>query len=146
MKNKLIESILVGVQVITAGYLVIMASWTSMPAILMAIVIASGFLAIWSIGIMKIDNLRIVPTPLDSARLRVHGPYRLIRHPMYSSLILLSIPLVIQHPEPVRITMGVLLSIDLLLKLHYEEKLLVAKFPEYTSYMRTTKRLIPYLY
>jgi protein-S-isoprenylcysteine O-methyltransferase Ste14 len=146
MKNKVLETTLVTIQFITAGYLVLKADWSTMPVLLLLLVIMSGALAVWSIGVMKLGNLRVVPTPLDSATLRVNGPYRLIRHPMYTSLILLSIPLIVQHPEPVRIVMGILLVSDLIVKLYYEERLLKEKFPEYTAYMGRTKRLIPFIY
>ena len=136
----------VTIQFVTAGYLVIITDWETLPLTGLLIVIVSGLLGFWSIGIMKFNNLRIVPTPLETARLRMNGPYRMIRHPMYSSLMLLSIPLMIHNAEPVRIIMGLLLGLDLILKLHYEERLLKLKFPEYEAYMRKTKRIIPFIY
>lgn len=146
MKSKSLEYTLVSVQVITAAYLVIQTSWMNMNAWSLIIVALSGFLAIWSIVIMQLDNLRITPSPGEMARLVTKGPYKLIRHPMYASLILLSLPLVLSEFNLIKLLMGLLLALDLLIKLNYEEKLLKQKFPQYVEYCNNTKRLIPFIY
>jgi protein-S-isoprenylcysteine O-methyltransferase Ste14 len=146
MKSKTLEYTLVLVQVFTAAYLVIKAPWMSMQSWSIIIVALSGCLAIWSILTMQLNNLRITPTPGENARLVTSGPYRLIRHPMYSSLILLALPLVLAEFNTIKLAMGLILVFDLLIKLNYEEKLLKLKFPQYMHYRQTTYRLIPFIY
>ncbi len=42
--------------------------------------------------------------------------------------------------------MWVVLLIDLVLKLTYEERLLVESFPSYAEYRQHSKRLVPFIY
>jgi protein-S-isoprenylcysteine O-methyltransferase Ste14 len=65
---------------------------------------------------------------------------------MYASLLLITLPLVLAELTPLRVATWLLLLGNLIVKLNYEERLLVARFPEYTSYQRTSKRLIPFIY
>jgi protein-S-isoprenylcysteine O-methyltransferase Ste14 len=146
MKNKVIEYILVIIQFLTIGYLVISTTWASMGYWANSIIAFSALLAAWSIMSMKLDNLRIRPEPLENAKLIMKGPYKIIRHPMYSSLMLLAIPLVTWDYNLMRLLAGLLLITDLLVKLKYEEGLLIRKFPQYQSYMQHTSRIIPYIY
>ncbi len=39
-----------------------------------------------------------------------------------------------------------MLAVDLLVKLRFEERLLVAHHPEYAAYAQRTARLIPFIY
>lgn len=40
----------------------------------------------------------------------------------------------------------VVLLVDLLLKLRYEETLLIQRFPEYKEYIKNSYRLFPFIY
>lgn len=144
--NKVTEISLVTLQVITAGFLVLDTSWTVLPYWAMGVVIFAGFLAIWAILIMKVDNLKITPVPGEKARLVTKGPYRLIRHPMYASLFILSVALTVSQFSILKLVAAILLAVDLLVKLGYEERLLMEKFPEYRSYRKGTYRLFPWLF
>ena len=95
---------------------------------------------------MRIGNFNIVPDPLARSQLVTSGPYRLIRHPMYLALLLTTLPLVINEFDLIRFSIWLILLIDLILKLTYEENLLVAKLVGYDQYIERSYRLIPYLY
>lgn len=103
-------------------------------------------LGVWAILSMRIGNFNITPDPLKWSRLVKSGPYRLIRHPMYLSLLLATLPLVIAHFTPFRLVVWLVLLADLLVKLNYEERLLVVELPGYDSYISQSYRLIPLLY
>ena len=47
---------------------------------------------------------------------------------------------------PLRWALWLILLADLLIKLHYEERLLVQHFRGYRDYMAVSKRLVPYVY
>lgn len=77
-----------------------------------------------------------------------HGPYKLIRHPSYSGvlLVILGIGFMIGNwASAIVITAGML--IGLTYRMAVEEKVLGQQIGEpYESYKRRTKRLIPYLF
>lgn len=111
---------------------------------LILLVLASGLL-IWSVAAMSKSRLRILPDPAAKAKLVTAGPYKHIRHPMYTSLILGTLGLVLIHPTWERIATWLLLIFVLMVKLNYEEALLGRKFPEYAAYKRRSYMLFPYL-
>lgn len=102
-------------------------------------------IGIWAIYVMKFD-FNVAPDPLSKAQLRIEGPYRLIRHPMYTSVLGLTLIYVIDSFTLFNMVMYAVLMIDLLMKLNYEEKLLAKKFPEYSEYKKRTKRIIPFIF
>jgi protein-S-isoprenylcysteine O-methyltransferase Ste14 len=103
-------------------------------------------LGVWAVLTMRLDNLQVTPDVKPAAALVRHGPYRWVRHPMYLALLLTTAPLVITAFSAWRLVAWVLLLINLLVKIDYEERLLRAHFPVYGSYQQTTKRLIPFVY
>jgi protein-S-isoprenylcysteine O-methyltransferase Ste14 len=114
-----------------------------LPAIF---IIMSFLLILWAMVAMQKSKLRIMPEPSANATLVTHGPYRFIRHPMYSAILLGALGLLISYFTWVRLIMVISLAIVLISKLTWEEKLLRQKFEEYSSYCRDSKRLIPFLY
>ena len=65
---------------------------------------------------------------------------------MYTSVLLVALAWVLGSPLPYRILLWVGLIITLMVKLRYEERLLMERFPEYDAYRRQTKRLIPFVW
>jgi protein-S-isoprenylcysteine O-methyltransferase Ste14 len=75
------------------------------------------------------------------------GPYRIIRHPMYSGglLLLLFAPLALGSYWG--LPFALLLFIVIALRLHYEEKFLLQNLPGYEEYCKKTPyRLIPWIW
>ena len=103
-------------------------------------------LGVLAIVVIKNRNLSVFPVPKPGSALITAGPYRFIRHPMYTAVLLFCFSLLLNHPSRVNSIIWLVLLSDLLLKLHYEEGLLTRKFPEYEKYMKETRRLIPFLY
>jgi len=112
----------------------------------LALEVAALALAIWAILTMRIRRVNVTPEVRSGSHLVRHGPYRWVRHPMYASILLGTLALVLETPEPARWLLYAVLTIDLLVKLQYEEQLLSAAFPAYTAYREVSKRLIPFVY
>jgi protein-S-isoprenylcysteine O-methyltransferase Ste14 len=108
--------------------------------------IAGIALGIWAMVVMGRGNINITPLVKREARMVTNGPYALIRHPMYAALLLTVWPLIIDQYSPIRLSAGVILTVDLLVKMLYEEHLLRRHFAGYNAYVRTTKRLIPFVW
>jgi protein-S-isoprenylcysteine O-methyltransferase Ste14 len=127
-------------------YFGISGPWLAHHPVWLLLEIVALLLAGWAIATMRLSQLNILPAVRDQARLVEDGPYRWVRHPMYSALLLLTLALLFDAPTPDRWGVWLVLLVNLLVKLHYEEQLLTAAFPAYASYRTRTKRLLPGIY
>jgi protein-S-isoprenylcysteine O-methyltransferase Ste14 len=109
-------------------------------------VIIGVFTMTWAVWTMKLSNLSMIPDLKNNSVFVTHGPYKLIRHPMYSSVLLVTLMLVINHLTLWRVGFWMVLFTDLHFKSLYEEELLLTKYSEYSDYKSNTKRLIPFIY
>ena len=91
-------------------------------------------------------NLTPFPRPAPNGRIVQHGIYRLIRHPLYTSVILAGFGwALVWLSWPSAIAAAVLVPL-LHAKSQREEFLLRGKFPEYREYEARTRRFIPWIY
>ncbi|RKY09051.1 MAG: isoprenylcysteine carboxylmethyltransferase family protein [Planctomycetota bacterium] len=104
------------------------------------------FTMFWALWTMRLSNLNMMPDLKHKSVLVTSGPYRVIRHPMYASVLLVTLMLVANHLTLLRTGFWLVLLIDLYFKFSYEEKLLLKKHPGYIDYKKKTKRLIPFIY
>ena len=103
-------------------------------------------LVFWAIYEIKLGNVNIRPIVKDGGVLIISGPYKLIRHPMYTATLMVMIALIGEYYTHVRLAYFMALIIVLLIKIQYEEKALINHFPAYVDYIKKSKRLIPYIY
>ena len=94
----------------------------------------------------KIGNFSIYPEVKSTAYLITIGPYKYVRHPMYSSLIIMMVGIAFYNQHWVNFLGVGLVLFAVMSKANMEEKLLLIKFPEYHSYQEHTYRFIPYVY
>lgn len=87
-----------------------------------------------------------MPEPVNQGTLIRSGPYRFIRHPMYTAVLLLCGGFVLITPKLLSAALFGLLVITLLLKIKREETLLAMAYPEYPDYQQSTGALLPPLY
>lgn len=98
-------------------------------------------------GVFKLGaNLTVVPYPKDNATLVDTGPYRLVRHPIYSGLIGAALGWGLWSHSWSMIGYVILLLIFFDLKSRREERWLKEKFPEYVAYQKRVRKLIPFVY
>ena len=115
-------------------------------AVLLVLELLGIGLGIWAILAMRIGNFNITPDPLKHSQLVTSGPYRMIRHPMYLAILLTTLPLIIYSFDIFRLAIWLVLLIDLIFKLVYEENLLSEKLVGYDRYIERSFRLFPYIY
>ncbi|TFE02482.1 isoprenylcysteine carboxylmethyltransferase family protein [Jeotgalibacillus sp. R-1-5s-1] len=112
------------------------------------ILFAGGvFLRYWGILHLKAQFTRHV-TVREGDRIVSSGPYRKLRHPLYTGLFLIGIGMTLFFMSLIAAAFGsVALLFTLLYRIQYEEKLLISQFgPEYQEWMKSRYRLIPFIY
>ena len=106
---------------------------------------ASAATGLWAVSVNRLGNFNIHPQPRAGGHLVVQGPYRWVRHPMYTSVMLLGLGCVVAVPH---LTAWVLLSAlvgVLTVKASLEESWMAQLHPGYPAYCQHTKRFVPYL-
>jgi len=94
----------------------------------------------------KLDNFNIRPDIKENASLVTTGIYSYIRHPMYTSVLLMMAGVAILYPFEYEFVLYAILVVILLVKLFYEESLWHNESQEYKEYSQHTKRVIPYIF
>ena len=74
------------------------------------------------------------------------GPYRYIRHPIYTAFCLFTSAGVAAHWSWSAALCGGFILGSAVIRIFCEESLVAARYPDYGQYRATTWRMIPYLY
>jgi len=104
------------------------------------------FVVIWAVFEMRKSKLNITPSPKKGASLINSGIYKVLRHPMYTSLLLTFTPMIIENYNLVNFLIFITFTLNLILKLEYEEVLLKRFFKNYAIYQTKSWRIIPFIY
>src|ERR1035437_9106227 len=111
-------------------------------AILLAI--SSMVLFVWTLVHNRLGNFNIRPTPKSWGVLVTTGPYKQIRHPMYTSMFLGAASLALMSDPFLGWSAWSALALVLVVKSNLEERWLNEVHPGYSSYHRESKRFIPW--
>ena len=145
--NKAIKSILlVFTQFSCIGFLLFGSRSNNISIAVTIIIGLSIVIAFWAIFTMQKSKLKIFPAPSADAILITNGPYQYIRHPMYTSVLLCCFGFLMIYFNLARTLIFLILLIDLLIKLHWEEAMLKSKFKGYQKYCENTNKLLPFIY
>ncbi len=124
--------------------------WTTdyhwLGKILGSLLIVSGvlisLLAVFHLG----SNLTPLPYPKEDGELIVNGAYSLVRHPIYSSLILAALGWGLWVSGWLTIGYALMLLVFFDVKSRREEAWLIDKYSEYRDYQQRVRKLIPFIY
>jgi protein-S-isoprenylcysteine O-methyltransferase Ste14 len=83
------------------------------------------------------------PEPNAAGRLRTDGLYGVVRHPIYAAVLLVGFGLALRALSVWTVATALALLILLNVKARYEERLLAARYPEYTDYASRVPRFLP---
>lgn len=147
-KHPFLSLLLVVIQFSAIGYLALTAHWFHLitSGLLLPLLVIAGLIGLWALKTMHLDKVHVMPDPSEDTILVTTGPYRWVRHPMYLSVLMGSAALVLSHFSLLAYAVFGLLTLNLLVKLHYEEFLLNERFQHYADYQKNSHRLIPFLY
>ena len=85
-------------------------------------------------------------TVKENHELIVRGPYRLVRHPIYTGLLAMAVATMIQQGRIAGIVGVILIFVSLWIKSSHEEDVMGRQFPDqYPGYRERVKRVVPFV-
>jgi protein-S-isoprenylcysteine O-methyltransferase Ste14 len=137
-----------------AGFVILLLAFTglfltnsiiSRSPVVIGIQVAAGLLMLWARVTFGERSFHAAADPTEGG-LVTTGPYRFIRHPIYTSICLFTWAGVAAHLSPLSATLALVFTGGALLRIFCEEPLVAERYPEYAEYARRTKRMIPFLF
>jgi len=110
------------------------------------LILLSIFIAFSALMTNRPGNFNVRPHPKKTGTLIVHGPYKFIRHPMYSALFFGCLGIILCQFSYWKLGAWILLIIVLALKARFEEKALRSHYVQYREYQKTNKAFIPWIW
>lgn len=107
---------------------------------------AAVALAVWTLAHNRMGNFNIHPEPKSSGELITSGPYRWIRHPMYTTVLMGAAALAWMPGTALAWLVWAALVVVLFVKLTMEESWLRKHYSSYEAYERVSKRLLPWIF
>jgi protein-S-isoprenylcysteine O-methyltransferase Ste14 len=118
--------------------------WMVFPA---GVVLIGGGAALAIAGARQHGSgLRALPYPREDGTALYAGPYRLVRHPMYSGAVCIAFGWALWRGGWLTLVYAALLFLLFDAKARREERWLVEKFPSYADYQRRVRKIVPFLY
>jgi protein-S-isoprenylcysteine O-methyltransferase Ste14 len=111
----------------------------------LAIFIVGAILGLWALTHNQLGNFNIQPKLREGSKLITTGIYAWVRHPMYTSVIVMMLGFLVSTPTIVETLLWCILIIVLLLKAKREELLWLNHDKAYEAYKNSTKLFIPYI-
>ena len=113
----------------------------SLPAL--ALLGSAVVLGLWTLAHNRLGNFNIRPEPKASGQLVTSGPYRYVRNPMYSAVLLFAAAEVVAYRDAWKIACWFALALELLAKALLEERGLREQHAGYAEYAKRVRRFIP---
>jgi protein-S-isoprenylcysteine O-methyltransferase Ste14 len=116
------------------------------PAAAWVLVPLAAAVGVWAVQANRPGNFNIHPAPREGGALVHHGPYRWIRHPMYTSVGGLAVACAMAAGSMGAALAAGLLGAVLLGKALLEERWMAERHPGYAAYRARTRRFVPGLF
>jgi len=138
---------LVGLLAMVAALLGLLATHMlfSPNPIAIAVQVAAVVLMIWARRAFGRRSFHAAADPTEGG-LVTTGPYRLVRHPIYTAVCLFVFAGALTHLSLASVGLAVLELGGALLRMLTEERLLLQRYPEYADYAARTRRMLPYVF
>ncbi|MFI5166166.1 MAG: methyltransferase family protein [Thermoanaerobaculales bacterium] len=138
---------LVGVLAMVGGAVGLYATGNlfSTSPLVITVQAAAAALMIWARVTFGFRSFHAAANPTEGG-LVTSGPYRFIRHPIYTAVCLFVWAGALAHLSYVSAALAVLALIGSLARMLAEEHMLVVRYPEYREYAAKTKRMLPHVF
>lgn len=113
--------------------------------VLAALQVAAVCLMLWARATFGRRSFHAAANPTAGGLVKT-GPYRFIRHPIYTAACLFGWAGVASHWSLPAASLGALLIAGALVRMLCEERLIVQTYPEYREYAKVTKRMVPHVF
>jgi protein-S-isoprenylcysteine O-methyltransferase Ste14 len=110
-----------------------------------SMMLAGLSLAVWG-GAKHGAGLQALPYPREGGTALYTGPYRIVRHPIYSGALCIAVGWAVFRHGWLTLVYAALLFLLFDAKARREERWLVEKFPSYAGYQRRVRKLVPFIY
>jgi protein-S-isoprenylcysteine O-methyltransferase Ste14 len=107
--------------------------WTSLAFLLILTGSIGSVIAIGNLG----KSFSIMP---EARRLVTSGPYALARHPLYAAEMFSIGGTAVLYQQPWAALLAMSVLVLLIIRSHFEERILVEAYPEYVEYRKRVKR------
>jgi protein-S-isoprenylcysteine O-methyltransferase Ste14 len=117
---------------------------TDAPVVI-AIQVAALSLMVWARVTFGRRSFHAAADPTEGG-LVTTGPYRFVRHPIYTAVCLFVFAGALAHVSLLAVGLALLVLLGALGRMVCEERLLVERYPEYADYAARTKRMLPLVF
>jgi len=138
--------LLVAIQFAGIFYLIFTGSVFPENIYVLIIEAIAMLIGVWAILAMKLHTATVLPSVKKGGQLCTSGPYRVIRHPMYTAVLLILLGMMLNNYSHTGLLVFFIVLVDLIVKMNVEEKILIAHYADYTDYMKRTKLILPFMY
>lgn len=143
--HPLYPKLLVFLQFALIGLMLLFSQGVLSSLLGILIFLIGAFVGLFALLRNRLGNFNIQPKMKENAELITTGIYAYIRHPMYLSVLLMMLGVLISSPSIVETLFLVLLTIVLVLKAQKEEAIWIKENKEYLQYKKGTKLFIPFI-
>ena len=107
--------------------------------------VAAALLMIWARFTFGLRSFHATANPTEGV-LITHGPYRFIRNPVYTSVVLFAFAGAAANLSALSAGWALATLVGALVRIFLEERFLRATYPDYAEYAKRTPRMIPWLF
>lgn len=148
MSQRSIGWVFVAVQAVLLVVLVALPGdddWSTDGAVgsLADVLVVVGFALLGLAALVLGRSLTPTPVPVDGGELRTTGPYRFVRHPIYTGVLVIVVGLTLRSGSWPTLAVAVATVVFFHVKASWEERRLAERYPDYLAFAARTPRFVP---
>jgi len=127
-----------------AGLILTRSLFSPFPPVV-GVQVGAVLLMLWARRTLGARSFHMAADPTDG-ELVTAGPYRVIRHPIYTAVCLFVWAGALAALSVSSVLLALLVTLGAVVRILCEERLLVDRYPEFRRYAARTKRMVPYVF